>query len=59
MEKSTEWKAGFEAARHQAANLIGHLIVDEINDENLAWKCSERIRIMEDNGTIPTPDNLQ
>lgn len=55
-----EWKAGFAAARHQAANLVGHFIYDEIGIaddadrmEELATRCADKVRAMQDNGTVP------
>lgn len=60
LDKSPDWNAGFAAARHQAANLMGHFIIDEttIADgvdrmEELAEKCSDKILAMQDNGTRP------
>jgi hypothetical protein len=53
--QSPEWLAGFAAARHQAANLIAHRIVDEGGNEDMADKCSSAVLLMTDNGTEPFP----
>lgn len=57
-EKSAGWHEGFAAAKHQAANIVGHFIADETNIADdadrmveLAKKCADKIRGMHDNGT--------
>lgn len=43
---SADWLAGFMAAREQAANLMGHFIVDEGGEVSLAEKCYNEVAAM-------------
>ena len=55
----TEFERGFAAAKHQAANLMGHFIYDKamptdnVDLEKLAEECASAIESMQDNGTRP------